>query len=310
MRRGLIAMFHVIDDEQWFEQTLQFLATNYQFVDLPFFEDTSAQSRSEKMPLHITFDDGDRSFYDKAFPLIQKYEAPTTLFVSPKIIEEENTYWFQEVGAFSPSAFKEFLANELNVAPLLLSPYHPILICKCFKISFILNTINKFKLQYGLSPLLNQNISTNELKEINASSMVTIGGHTMNHPILANESDEISSFEIKESVGSLSSLLNTEITRFACPNGTPHKDFGAREMTFKKEAGIRHAVSTEPRHLTKNENLLSLPRISLTHGSTRYLNLKLLAGKHWKWAERMRSKSEQEQRNNLSKLIKQKHLIA
>src|SRR5690625_7589399 len=82
-------------------------------------------------------------------------------------------------------------------------------------------------------------ISSEQLLELENSGVFHIGAHTMNHPILANENDEISEYEIKASIDELGKLLNRKITTFAYPNGSEGLDFEKREMRFLKEAEIR-----------------------------------------------------------------------
>ncbi len=77
---------------------------------------------------------------------------------------------------------------------------------------------------------------------------MAVGAHTMNHPILKNEDDASSKFEIEASVGDLSTLLGSRVTTFAYPNGIPGMDFGEREVKLLGASGIRLAFTTEARH--------------------------------------------------------------
>ena len=86
-----------------------------------------------------------------------------------------------------------------------------------------------------------QNMTVSNLKEVNQSGLVTIGAHTINHPVLKNENDVTSKYEINESINDLSGILNREIKYFSYPNGIPGIDFSERERTYLRESGIQLA---------------------------------------------------------------------
>ena len=71
-----------------------------------------------------------------------------------------------------------------------------------------------------------------------ASGLVTIGAHTINHPVLKNESDTGCRYEIAESVKQLELILEKPVKYLAYPNGRLHLDFGEREMNYLKESNI------------------------------------------------------------------------
>ena len=118
-----------------------------------------------------------------------------------------------------------------------------------------------------------------------ASGLVTIGAHTINHPVLANETDKYCQFEIKESIDKLESILGHPIKYFAYPNGRPGFDFTDREMSYLKENNIALAFSTEIDHVSANINPLSVPRMGFARmGLSPYNPLvyfRLNAGKKW-----------------------------
>lgn len=74
--------------EPRFESDLQFLTRSYDVVDLP--EVVPASDPAEEKKVAITFDDGYANFYSTAFPYLQKYETPATVFVSPGFIGDRN----------------------------------------------------------------------------------------------------------------------------------------------------------------------------------------------------------------------------
>jgi peptidoglycan/xylan/chitin deacetylase (PgdA/CDA1 family) len=89
---------------------------------------------------------------------------------------------------------------------------------------------------------------------------VTVGAHTISHPVLANESDARARSEIQDSVAELSDMIGTAVTTFAYPNGTEGLDFTAREQRMLRDTGVRIAVSTVAGVCGPGTNPLVVPR--------------------------------------------------
>ncbi len=101
-------------------------------------------------------------------------------------------------------------------------------------------------------------LTMSEVKDIATSKYVSIGGHTVWHPILINCDDEEALTELSLSKEKLQQWLNIEVKGFAYPNG----DYGQREIRYLKETGYAMAYTTEASYLTKDKlyRLYELPR--------------------------------------------------
>lgn len=65
-----------------FEHHLRFLKSRYELVTIDAFGDWMSDRRQvARPPCALTFDDGWRDNYDVAFPLLQRYDAPATVFL-------------------------------------------------------------------------------------------------------------------------------------------------------------------------------------------------------------------------------------
>jgi peptidoglycan/xylan/chitin deacetylase (PgdA/CDA1 family) len=146
-----------------------------------------------------------------------------------------------------------------------------------------------------------------QVLEVEKSGLVTIGAHTMNHPILANETDIDSEAEIQQSVNKLRDLLGHEVKYFAYPNGKPILDFGRREMEYLKDAGITIALSMQIKHLSSTDHRLALPRIGITAGSPRFIKLKLKLGARFEKIKSIIRQTENKQRKKIAHLKSQGH---
>ncbi len=73
---------------------------------------------------------------------------------------------------------------------------------------------------------------------------VTIGAHTVNHPILTSVDDATARREIHDSRIALQEMTREPVTLFAYPNGRPVKDYARAHVAMAREAGFKAAVST------------------------------------------------------------------
>lgn len=104
-------------------------------------------------------------------------------------------------------------------------------------------------------------LTTEQLKHLHQSGM-EIGGHTVNHPILARLDDEAAQIEIENNKTHLELLLSTPIKFFAYPNGVRGKDFLMKHMEMVRGTGYRAALTTNWGVSQKNTNPYSLLRFT------------------------------------------------
>jgi peptidoglycan/xylan/chitin deacetylase (PgdA/CDA1 family) len=85
-----VFMFHTVD-LQTFQQQLEYLHINgYRTLTLKqFMAFLEGKYRPQAPSVLLTFDDGDRSWYQVAYPLLKKYGFHAIGFVVPSYIHEE-----------------------------------------------------------------------------------------------------------------------------------------------------------------------------------------------------------------------------
>jgi peptidoglycan/xylan/chitin deacetylase (PgdA/CDA1 family) len=253
---------------------------------------------------HITIDDGDKSFYDIVFPILRKYNVPASIYISPKICKEESNYWFQEVADFNSLELKRIIADMSNIPLKHLLKFSSESILKTQKIVQIHEVIKRFRKLTNSPAKSFQNMSVDNLKEVFQTGLINIGAHTINHPILMNEDDFTSKYEITESINELSNLLNHEIKYFAYPNGIPLLDFSERERSYLRESGIKLTFSTESKNLSLSDDKTSIPRIGVSDAEgLPFFNMKMLLGSNWETITRLKPTGEKRERNELNRIF-------
>lgn len=89
-----------------FERHLRYLTSHHQVVTLDEMHEWMLGKRSfDRIPCAITFDDGWRDNYEEAFPLLQKYGVPATIFlitekigVDPAMLSWEQVHKMEAAG--------------------------------------------------------------------------------------------------------------------------------------------------------------------------------------------------------------------
>ncbi|WP_019625797.1 polysaccharide deacetylase family protein [Thioalkalivibrio sp. ALJT] len=95
-----------------------------------------------------------------------------------------------------------------------------------------------------------------------AEAGMTIGGHTLSHPILAQEDARTAATEIAQGRQRLQAITGQSVDLFAYPNGRPGQDYTARDVGFVRDAGFSAAVSTSMGSSAVQSDRFQLPRFT------------------------------------------------
>ena len=304
MGKGIVLYFHNEENEVLFEQIILALKSRYKIVSTAQLEELLIQQKNVKNVCHITFDDGEHSFYTKIFPILKKHQIPVSLFVSPQILTTNKNFWFQEIRGYDAVIMKNIIAAQLQISREKINPFTYQEILKNLTFAEINAITITYQQQTGCGQKPSLNMSVNEVLEVERSGLVTIGAHTLNHPILKNEEDRSSHLEITKSIKLLEELLHHPVKYFAYPNGRPGIDFGKREMNGLRENGISMGFSTELRSLSMGCDMLSLPRLGFARmglsPSNPLIYLRLSLGSKWIDIKSMARPSEKKIREKIN----------
>lgn len=89
-----------------------------------------------------------------------------------------------------------------------------------------------------------------------------VGGHTVNHPILARLDAAAARQEIAQGKAQLECILQAPVPLFAYPNGRPDEDYRAEHVQMVREAGFEAAVSTAWGSAGRDGDPYQLPRFT------------------------------------------------
>ena len=276
IKKNLVLLFHVPTSLEWFENTIKIISKFYRFVSISDIRDYYDGKSDLTGCCHITFDDGHKAVYNNAFPVLKSYNIPATLFISPSVLINKNNYWFQEISQYKKEETIRIISKLKSINPAILGNMDEKEIMKECTLNEIQTIINKLNVLKNSEQYNCQNIKIDELIELKKSNIFTIGSHSYNHPILANESDPVSEYEIRESKIELEKILGDEVKYFAYPNGIPELDYSEREINYCANSKYELAFTCEISDFSRNNSNFEIPRLEISSGSQLLVAAKIL----------------------------------
>lgn len=212
-----------------------------------------------KKNLIITFDDGDRTNFSEAFPILRKYNIPAVFFIITELINSKKPFWWDEI--------QNILGKQVGEK----------------KVWEIKKWTNQERLAF-LENLRNNNCSTSnyvqltdlQLKKMGEAGMV-IGNHSHTHPMF----DQCSSQEIHEELEkSIDQLEKWKFSPeyFAYPNG----NFSIDAEKQLKENGIKYAFLFDHKINRGDINPLRISRLVVNDTTPLWKFKFILSGWHSK----------------------------
>lgn len=300
-----VIVLHRVSDREWFDGLVRYLMSRYSVVSIEALASYCETNRSHEGICHITVDDGDTSFMSTVLPVLVKYGVSASLFVSPQKTCDGSRFWFQEIETCEDDDLRQAIAREWHVPVSSLCKCSVISLCKAMPIRQIEKIVEQCACARKPDLRAPSNLTMDDLRMITQSGLVSIGAHTLNHPILANERLSDCKREIEDSVVELGRLLGYRVRHFAYPNGMPDVDFGSREETILRRIGIALAFTTEMGHLPRSVNRMRVPRIAIGDGeSVARIRLKLMLGSAWNELRKIRRNGEYSERRRLQQMVR------
>jgi peptidoglycan/xylan/chitin deacetylase (PgdA/CDA1 family) len=225
-------MFHGVDEVEMpvedFEANLRWLAARFDIVPLATLVDGLLQGRAPgpRGEMALTFDDGLGNHFDVAYPVLRKLGLPATYFVCPELIERQAWIWNQEarerLKSLGEPARHEFGERTLGLS----SAGVEALVERMKKLSLADRRRAEDALRactpaFEASALQRRRfdpLTWDKLAQLDPA-LVTIGSHTLSHPILPTIDDAMLERELRDSRLLLEQRLGRTVDLFCYPNG-------------------------------------------------------------------------------------------
>lgn len=250
---------------------------NLAFPVVPL-EELAAGRTNGRPRVALTFDDGLRSNIEVAYPILRTLGVTATFFVCPGLIEGEQWLWNHEarerLRTLDAGALAE-LAAQVG-APADVEGFVEWM--KTLEISQrrgVETEIRSATREFAPSQTQRAEYDLATWKELKSLDprVVTIGSHTMTHPILTSLTAEQTDAEMRESRSALENRLERPVSLFCYPNG--NLSDGA---LLSARRYYRTAVTVEPGTVQETADPHLLPRFSAHPRGMRRLARRMLFG--------------------------------
>jgi len=281
-------LLHTEPDVERFREQLTFLLRHFRVLPLG---EALAKCQAESLPkraLAITFDDGYSNNFSHALPVLQSLGVPATVFVATGYLNG-GCMWNDTVIEAFRRCRKPYLdlgnigdgpglgrfeltgseAKRLGVAAVIAAlRYRP-----TAERSALATQVAE---QAEVAVPTDLMLKFDEVRGLRRSG-VEIGGHTVNHPILARIPPDEAWREIDDGAAQLQGITGERPKLFAYPNGRPGRDFTPQHETMVRDAGFSHAFSTAEGICSAASDPYAIPRISLWQRSNMRLTANLMS---------------------------------
>ena len=240
----------------------------------------------------ITFDDGYRDNKLFAYPILKGHRAPFAVYVPTSFPERRGKLWWialETVIAGNDSIVVTIDGTERRLACTTASQKREAYDTVYWWLRGLATEaeihafVDELSARYGVDmrPVADELcMDWNEIREIAADPLVTIGAHTDNHVMLGKATEETARSELKTGRDLIEAELGIEVRHLAYPYGG--RDLvGPREFRIASELGYKTAVTTRPGVLfaAHDRHMTALPRLSLNgeYQAARYVKV-LMSG--------------------------------
>ena len=221
----------------------------------------------------FTLDDGYRDNLVHARPVFERHAVPFTVFATSGFVTRERTVWWLTLE--KTIAAVDRLCWDTGDRCLRFSCAGNRAKAMTFRRvvdwmdsvdeDWAISTLDRISAEHGVSAtevVEREVMDADELRDLAASPMATIGAHTWSHVNLRRVSHDRLVEDIDRGTTEIATILGRRPTVFAYPYGS-HASAGVRE--FAAARGFDLAVTTRPGTLrgTDVDHLAALPRISV-----------------------------------------------
>jgi peptidoglycan/xylan/chitin deacetylase (PgdA/CDA1 family)/CelD/BcsL family acetyltransferase involved in cellulose biosynthesis len=237
-----------------FEEHIRYLARNYKVVRMSEIVRHLEEGDSREVLVGITFDDGYADNYQNAFPILQRYGVPATIFLTSGGLDSSELLWFERLADAVKNTSREYIDLEVDIPRRFWMRTLPQRVAANHGIFSVLRTLTNAE-RTGLLPGIleelgagkensrrNEMLSWDQVRRMSAQG-IDFGGHTVTHPFLSKLTPAEAVWEVSECKRRIEQELQQPVDYFAYPNGR-EEDIAAANKEVLRAAGYRAAVTT------------------------------------------------------------------
>lgn len=250
-----------------FEWMARFFAKSFNVLPL---SEAARRLREGTLPAAaaaITFDDGYADNLDIAWPILERYKLPATIFIATAFLDGGRMWNDQVIEAVRLAPQGELDLKEFDLGIHAVGDVDSRVACyskvlgqlKYFEHERRAAVAKEIAIRGGVPSHCDLMMTRDQLRTLRSLG-AEIGAHTHTHPILELLDDASARREIETGKLELETILGEAVSAFAYPNGVPGRDCTARHARIVQQLGFSSAVTTEPRCAGANADCHQLPR--------------------------------------------------
>ncbi|MFY9292433.1 MAG: polysaccharide deacetylase family protein [Methylorubrum rhodinum] len=286
--RGVILTFHHVRPEPpepfapnallsitpaFLDRTLTRLSERgFEIVGLDAIPERLADPAPRRPFAVLTFDDGYRDNVVFAQPVLARHGAPWTLFVTGDFADQRGRLWWIELERAVGRLDRVSLSSGLdcparNAAEKSAAFEAAYRVLRAGPEEVLLDEIVELCRRAGFNPgtvAAELCLTWDELRALARDPAVTLGAHTLSHPMLAKHDPAFARREMAESRARIEAETGRSVRHLSYPVGDP-TSAGPRDFALARDLGFTTAVTTRPGHLFAGHagHPHALPRVSV-----------------------------------------------
>ena len=256
-----------------FAQHLSYFKENFDVVSQDIIIDMYRSNFiPQKKTIAITFDDGYENNYTNAYPLLKKFNFPSTMYIIAQCIEDENKLaWFD---------YFDFIKNDIDITKIDFGKLKTKVPPNKSQLRSLIKSLNidkrnilfeELKKQVNLDAYTKK-YSRNHWKLMNSkevrflfdSGLVEIGSHSYNHPNLGLINIDDAKKEIIRSKEMIESIIQAKVNSIAFPDGS----YSSEVKKACLDAGYKNLLAVGPLPPVDKNDVSILPRGGVSSTTT------------------------------------------
>ena len=301
--KGIILMYHGFTDRkvhegienyqgkhlhvERFRSQLEYLKKYHRIVSLDQLVDSYSSSKTAPSYCAvITIDDGYRSNYTLAFPILRQLRVPATIFLTTSFVENKEPLWMDRIeyaiNKANPNRFEFKVYSEGNKASaipvefddrksrveserrirtkLKTTPQE----FRSEIIGTLEERLERRIFQDPAFPEIYQPLEWSDIKEMIESGLISAGSHSHTHAVLTRCEPETLRRELGLSREIIEKRTASRCQLFCYPNGNIG-DFNEGTKRILKEAGYVCALTTVPGVNDRRSDLFEMKRVGVPY---------------------------------------------
>ena len=262
-------LFPDIPDAASFAERMQWLRSWFNVLPLAEAVERLRDGRLPARAAAITFDDGYADNLEVALPILRRYALPCTFFVCTGFLDGALMWNDRVIEAVRvmPRGACDLVSLGLgsveidDVASRRALIDRVLVHIKHWPPQARSEAVEAIVRLAGAPQFPRLMMTPDQVRALHAAGM-TIGAHTVTHPILTRLTQDGAYAEIEAGRKRLEEITGSPVTLFAYPNGVPGQDYAPEHVRMVRELGFAAAASTAWGAAARGTDPHQLPRFT------------------------------------------------